>query len=95
MTFIDKSLLYVYWLRASMLSDAVVYVGCSWNPEKRRLAAQKRYHMKLTMTHSKPYKNFDAARKGQPSPSRICMPASRGTGNTSSFADLAGAIRGV
>lgn len=53
--------LYVYWLRAPMLHNAVVYVGCAKHAEQRRKAAQRRYNMTLTVTKSKPYHNHDQA----------------------------------
>ena len=53
--------LYVYWLRAPMLGNQVVYVGCGDNPEARRKAGQKRYNMALTVTKSKPYYDYDEA----------------------------------
>jgi hypothetical protein len=53
--------LYVYWLRAPMLANTIVYVGCAKNVEARRKAAQGRYNMVLTATKSKPYYDYDAA----------------------------------
>ena len=53
--------LYVYWLRAPMLDNQIVYVGCGDNPEARRKAAQRRYHMQLTMVHSEAYTDYTEA----------------------------------
>ena len=54
--------LYVYWLRALMLNNQIVYAGCSKNPERRRKAEEKIFNMVLTVTKSKPY--FDSAEAG-------------------------------
>ncbi len=54
--------LYVYWLRAPMFDNGVVYVGCAKNPEMRRKDGQRRYNMVLTVARSNAYYDYDKAK---------------------------------